>query len=923
MQLRAEHLDRALGIGEREPRLSWRLPPGTSRQLAYEVEVDDGTSVRVEGDAHVLVPWPGKALASGERREVRVRVETETGLGEWSEPLVVEAGLLDPDDWSASWISTGADAGPAGHRPAYLLRGEVVVDQPVVRARLYATAHGIYEASVDGQRVGSDELTPGYTEYASHTQVQTYDVTSVLTPGTHVVEALLADGWYRGQVGMLNAHDQWGTETAFLAQVHLEHEDGTTTVVGTDASWRWATSHITEVDLIEGQKEDRRLLAVEPEWSPVVVSDRGYDALVCSPAPPVSAVEELRPVSVTEVRPGVHVVDLGQNINGRVRLSSLGPAGTRTTLTHGEALGPDGDVTMEHLRPNAPFLPEPLSAGQVDVVVSAGVEGDVFEPRFTTHGFRYVRVEGHPGPLTAADVTGVVVHTDLPPRGTFTCSDDRINRLHEAAVWSFRGNACDIPTDCPTRERAGWTGDWQLYVPTASYLYDVAGFSVKWLRDLVVEQWEDGNLGNMAPMPVAERTGFLEKMNGSAGWGDAVVLVPWELYEEYGDTAALAENWPAMVRWLDRVERMATSSRHPSRVERNAEPLPHEQYLWDTGFHWGEWLEPGGEPSDFPKFIAADKADVATAFYAWSTRHAARIAAVLGRDEDAERYAALSAAVVDAWRREFVSAAGRIEPHTQANLVRALRFGLVPDEHRQRAADDLATLVHDADDHLATGFLATPDLLPVLADHGHLDLAYDAALPGLRAVVAGDDRPRCHDDVGALERRRRRRRTPRVPQPLLQGRRDLVPAPVRRRVAAARADLAPVPRRADAPDCDRWWDHVGLHVARVTARPDRGLLGARRLAVRVASPCRLAASPRWCCRRVRSKWARVRTASEAAAQLECSAVGDASSSDALGSDARASRHQRAASQAWQAIGPPWKATISGHRLGMRRGTGGS
>ena len=458
MQLRVEHLDHPLGIGDREPRLSWRLPADAGRQLAYEVEVE-GAVTRVEGDAHVLVPWPARALASGERREVRVRVETDAGLGAWSEPAAVEAGLLSTADWSAAWISTGAPTddqpGPAGHRPAYRLRGEVSVERPVVRARLYATAHGIYELSLDGQRVGTDELTPGYTEYASRTQVQTYDVTDLLAPGTHLLEAQLADGWYRGQVGMLNAHDQWGTETAFLAQLHLEHEDGSSTVVGTDATWRWAPSHITETDLIEGQHEDRRLLAVEPTWSPVVLSDRGYDALVCSPAPPVRAVEELRPVSVTEVRPGVHVVDLGQNVNGRVRLSSLGATGTWITLTHGEALGPDGDVTMEHLRPSAPFLPEPLSAGQVDVVVSAGVEGDEFEPRLTTHGFQYVRVEGHPGPLSADDVTGVVVHTDLSPRGSFVCSDDRINRLHEAAVWSFRGNACDIPTDCPHARARG------------------------------------------------------------------------------------------------------------------------------------------------------------------------------------------------------------------------------------------------------------------------------------------------------------------------------------------------------------------------------------------------------------------------------------------------------------------------------------
>ena len=223
-------------------------------------------------------------------------------------------------------------------------------------------------------------------------------------------------------------------------------------------------------------------------------------------------------------------------------------------------------------------------------------------------------------------------------------------------MWSFRGNACDIPTDCPTRERAGWTGDWQLYVPTASYLYDVAGFSLKWLRDLAVEQWDDGNLGNMAPMPVAERTGFLEKMNGSAGWGDAVVLVPWELYEEYGDTAVLAESWPAMVRWLDRVERDGVRDPAPGpRIERHAEPLPHEQYLWDTGFHWGEWLEPGGEPSDFPAFIAAGQ-----------VRRRDRLLRLVDAARRSHRRGAGSRRrrprgtpscrrhVVDAWRTEFV-----------------------------------------------------------------------------------------------------------------------------------------------------------------------------------------------------------------------------------------------------------------------------
>ena len=731
-RLRAEHLDNPLGLGERRPRLSWLLPTGATRQTAYELRLDDGSTVRAETDGNVLVPWPGRPLTSGERREVRVRVRTDAGESEWSEPLVVEAGLLGPEDWRAAWVTPTAAAGPAGSRPAYRLRGEIGVERPVAKARLYVTAHGIHEPWLDGVRVGEDELTPGYTEYRSRTQVMTYDVTGRLTPGRHVLGAVLADGWYRGQVGLIRAHDQWGDTTAFLAQLHIEYADGGSATFGTDAGWRWAPSHILVADLIAGQSEDRRL--AEPEWCtpsydasrwvPVAVVERGYGQLVTPPAPPVRTVEEIRPVSVTAIGSGRHIVDLGQNINGRIRLRDLGPAGTELTLTHAEALGPDGDVTTDHLRPAVPFLPEPLPAGQVDTVVSAGIRGDVFDPRFTTHGFRYVRVDGHPGPLTADDVTGAVVHTQLEPRGSFACSDDRIGRLHDAAVWSFRDNACDIPTDCPTRERAGWTGDWQLYVPTASYLYDVAGFSIKWLRDLAVEQWPDGTLGNMAPMPPAERSGFLEKVNGSAGWGDAIVLVPWELFGEYGDTAVLAEMWPHMVSWLDRTERMAATGRHPDRIARRPDPAEHETYLWDTGFHWGEWLEPGAEPTDFPAFIAADKSDVATAFFAWSTRHAAVVARALGNEQDAQRYERLSARVVDAWRAEFV-AGGHVTPRTQANLVRALTFGLVPEHLRQRTADDLAALVTEAGTHLGTGFLATPDLLPVLADHGYLDLAYD------------------------------------------------------------------------------------------------------------------------------------------------------------------------------------------------------
>ncbi len=731
MRVRIEHLDEPFGIGDREPRLSWRLPVGATEQHAYEVRRDDGVSSgRVEGQDNVLVPWPGPPLSSRERRSVQVKVWTDLGESSWSEPTTLEAGLLEASDWSAAWVGP-AERGDeeAGFRPAYRLRGRVEVTTPVARTRLHVAAHGIYEASIDGRRVGDIELAPGFTEYAARTQVQAYDVTDLVGVGTVEVELLLADGWYRGSVGMLRSVDQFGERTAVVAQLHLDHEDGSSSVHGTDASWEAARSHVLAADLIEGQSEDRRLVGAAAAWSPVVVHDLGHEGLVASPAPPVRAVEVLRPVSVTDLGPGRQVFDLGQNINGRTRLRNLGPEGTELTLTHAEWLALDGDVTTEHLQPaDVPFLDKETRAGQVDHVTSAGVPGDVFDPRLTTHGFQHVRVEGHPDRLTPDDVAGVVVHTDLAPRGAFACSDERLNALHEAAVWSFRDNACDIPTDCPTRERAGWTGDWQLFVPTATFLYDVAGFSTKWLRDLAVGQWDNGIVGNMVPMPPAEATGMFEHLNGSAGWGDACVLVPWELYAEYGDVRVLQELWPTMMRWLAFVETTAATQRHPSRAAARPEPAPHEQWLWDSGFHWGEWLVPGEDLSDFGAFVAADKSDVATAYYAWTARHAAAIARLLGHEEEAARYQALADGAAAAWRAEFVGADGTITPETQANHVRALTFGLVPDEQRQGVADRLAELVRANDDHLGTGFLSTPDLLSALSGGGHLDVAYDLLL---------------------------------------------------------------------------------------------------------------------------------------------------------------------------------------------------
>ena len=741
-RLRVEHLDRPLGIDVARPRLSWRLPAGATAQLARRIRAGAWDSGRVEESGSLLIPYQGPQPAAGERVPWQVKVWTDIGESDWSEPSWWETGLTAGDDWRALWIEP-AEAhppAPAGTRPAHLLRHAFTLRGPVARARVHATAHGVYELFLNGQRVGDQELTPGFSAYRSRLQVQTYDVTGLLHEGANAVGAVLSDGWFRGRHGFSRDADGFGDRTALLAQLVVEYADGSTAVIGTGPDWRSRPGPVLAADLMDGQQVDLRLLDPDwstaaddagsdrPGWDGVAVGEGGlyedFGRLTASPAPPVRRVAELRPTSVTALPDGRQIIDLGQNINGWARLSDLGPSGTRLVLTHGEALDDEGAVTTENIRAFDWMTRRLLPAGQVDQVVSSGRPGEVFEPRHTTHGFRYLQVEGHPRALTADDVTGVVVHTDLERTGWFDSSDERINRLHEAAVWSFRGNACDVPTDCPQRERAAWTGDWQLFAPTAAFLYDVAGFSVKWLRDLAADQWSDGRVPNFVPDPAdeaARRASAEGPMTGSAGWGDAAVIVPWETWRAYGDLDLLREQYPSMAAWVDYAAGQASARRHPDRAARRPEPAAHEEFLWDTGFHFGEWLEPGVAIDLNP---TRDRGDVATAFLHRSAQLLAATARLLGRDDDHERYQRIAKGSRAAWQAEYVAADGTVSPGTQATLVRALAFGLVPDGLREKVAGQLASSVRAADTHLTTGFLATPDLLPVLADNGHAELAY-------------------------------------------------------------------------------------------------------------------------------------------------------------------------------------------------------
>jgi alpha-L-rhamnosidase len=732
--LRVEHLEDPLGVSWARPRLSWWLPTGSRRQHAHRLRTDRWEGPWRETDQHVLVPYDGPAPASRERVTWQVQTRTDAGESEWSDTASWELGLAVPADWSAHWIGPDEpDRQAPGERPAHLLRRELELPGPATRARAYATAHGIYELEINGVRVGDLELTPGFTAYRTNLDVQTYDVTDLLHAGPNVIGAVLSDGWWRGKTNYTRQSSCYGGRTALLVQLEADHADGTRTTVVSDAAWRSSTGGITRADLIDGEALDLRDVPAgwstagfdSRGWAAVRRPDLGLDRLTTSPAPPVRRVEQLEPVSFTTLADGDQVIDLGQNINGWLRVRVPAVRDLHLRIEHGERLHPDGSLDVDHLMPVDWATKRPLGTGQVDEVTSAG-EPATFEPRHTTHGFQFAQVSGLGSPLEQDAVAGVVVHSDLERTGWFRCSDDRINRLHEAAVWSFRTNACDIPTDCPQRERVGWTGDYQLFVPTAAFLYDVAGFSRKWLRDLAADQWPDGRVPNYVPDttgPLGHEAPENQFLTGSAGWGDAAVIVPWELWQAYGDDQVLADQLDSMAAWVDFAAGRAASGRHHRRAKLRPEPGEHERHLWDSGFHWGEWCEPGGNQADVFT-LKLDLADVATAYLHRSSHLLSRAGEVLGRTDVAERYGALAADVRAAWQTEFIDADGRLTPDTQANHVRALTFGLVPHELRQRTADRLAELVHDADDHLTTGFLATPGLLPALADHGHLDVAY-------------------------------------------------------------------------------------------------------------------------------------------------------------------------------------------------------
>ncbi|NQX10327.1 family 78 glycoside hydrolase catalytic domain [Microbacteriaceae bacterium VKM Ac-2855] len=681
-----------LGLASPCPALSWTVPsadPGYA-QREYEIEIERPTGqerYRVSSADQVLVPWPGAPLVSRERVSVRVRVADEQ-WSEWSAPAVAEAGLFEESDWTAGFI-TPATLGLL-RQPAPELRGVISIPGDVVSARLYATAHGVYSAQLNGLPLDDSVLAPGWTAYQHRLRYHVYDVTALIRPGSNQLDVVLGNGWWRGRFGFLGERAIYGDRLALLAQLEVTTADGAVHVLGTDDTWRARPTGIVEDDIYDGQTTDLRVDAAFD--APVERIDADLSLLVAPDGPPVRTTERIGAQRVWTTPQGTTLVDFGQNVVGWVRITArAAQPGSPVVVRHAEVLEA-GLLGVEPLR----------SAKATDTYLLSGVKTEVLEPSLTFHGFQYAEISGL-SDVRAEDVEAVVIGSDLRRTGWFDSSHPLLDRLHENVVWGMRGNFVDVPTDCPQRdERLGWTGDIQIFAPTASFLFDSAGFLTSWLADLAAEQAADGSVPHVIPDIL--RTPLTSAP--AAAWGDAAVVVPWVLWQRTGDSGVLRRQYSSMRAWVDRLAEAAG-----------------DDLIWRGGFQYGDWLDPTAPPED-PADAAADSDVVATACFARSTRLLAESARQLGYTEDAEHYSKLADRIVAAFRREFVTASGRILSDAQTVYAIALEWNLLAEDERRAAGDRLADLVRLGGFRIATGFIGTPVICDALTNAGHSDVAY-------------------------------------------------------------------------------------------------------------------------------------------------------------------------------------------------------
>jgi len=716
--LRCEYKVDPLGIDVARPRFSWELTSADRGvlQTSYELrvaasvsELSKGktiwTSGKVDSDASNQVEYSGPTLESGRIYFWQVRIADNHGhVSDWSSPGHWEMGLLNTADWKAKWITANLPEDDTKSNPAPMLRREFAVSakKKIERARLYVSALGLYELELNGQRVGDEYFTPGWTAYDFRLQYQTYDVTGALKSGANSLGAILGDGWYRGRSGWQGKRNLYGSRLALLAQLVVRYTDGSQELFTSDENWKASTGPILLSDIYDGEVYDARLEKKgwsspgfdDHDWKGVTILDPPKAKLVASAGPPVRAIDELKPLKVFSTPAGDTVLDMGQNMVGWVRFRIAAPAGTTISLRHAEVLDKQGNFYTANLR----------TAKETIRYTTRGGGQETYQPHFTFQGFRYVAVSGWPGQLQPENFTGVVVHSDMRRTGHFETSSRMLDQLEHNIIWGQKGNFVDVPTDCPQRdERLGWTGDAQVFAPTASFNFDTASFYTKWLRDVALDQQDDGAVPFVVPNSLSRQTRKGE--SGSAGWGDVAVVLPWTLYEAFGDKRILEEQYPSMKAWVEYEHHQAG-----------------DKLIWTSGFSFGDWLAFATDSAAYPG--ATTSMDyIQTAYFAHSTSLLARIAEILGKRGDAAHYSELAQKIRAAFLKEYVTPNARLSSDTQTAYAIALEFDLLPENLRAEAAARLANDVRHFK-HLTTGFLGTPVLAKALSDYGYLDEAY-------------------------------------------------------------------------------------------------------------------------------------------------------------------------------------------------------
>ncbi len=607
---------------------------------------------------------------------------------------------------SASWIASSTVGGPRTSAPVPYVRKSFRIDQPVRSAKLAISALGLYECEINGERIGDEVFTPGWTEYHKRVQYQTYDVTGQIQVGENVLGAILGDGWYCGFVAWCG-RQVYGDRPRLLARLEVTLQDGSTVAVASDASWKTTIGPILESDLLNGEAYDaRRELG---DWSKPGYDASRWESVIVAPpehpvevvprvGPPVRRIEEIKSVEHRKLDGHrTHIFDFGQNFTGRVRLKIKSSRGVNVQLRHAEVLNPENRLYTENLR----------AARCTDNYTCHGNGTETWEPRFTFHGFRYMEVQGNLGAEDVVEVTGVVLHSDTKPTGTFRCSHEGLNQLQHNIVWGQKGNFLEVPTDCPQRdERLGWTGDAQVFVRTAAFNMDVRGFFHKWMQDMRDSQRANGGIPCVVPAPWSNDA---ISQDGGPAWADAEIICPWTIYLCYGDKEILAEHYESMQRFMTFMAKHRCKGHirnHPDAVE------------WQ-GF--GDWLalDGGGKTEGITPYDL-----IGTAFYAFDAGLMVKVAEVLGRQDDAKHYRALHQEIVEAFRHRFVTPEGLVASGTQTAYVLALHFGLLDESVRSVAATELVRHIKGRNYHLATGFVGTPYILEVLEETGHIDVAY-------------------------------------------------------------------------------------------------------------------------------------------------------------------------------------------------------